>query len=313
MQNDDEVKMPLLPKTESEADHVLPGGSTDSASRVHNHTHSHGNHIHSHGHSHGDHGHSHHSLFENDHVDVGDGFLRAFVFGFSDGLVTNMCLILGVYFGAGNTQHRTVILTGIAGLLAGGFSMAIGEWISMKFQQEAHEAQLLLEHKHLTEYPKDEAAHFLRILKNNGLPEDTCKIILRDLEKTTLSQQVKWHAMLELKIDPDELGGSPWKAAGASFTGFSAGAFIPLLPWICTRASAIAFYITIVLSIVFVIVLGSATSVMYNFPKQKLMVVVSRQIILVVIACAVVIGINNGLSRFVPVDSVIGIQTHDST
>merc|ERR1719289_515033 len=164
-----------------------------------------------------------------------------------------------------------IILTGIAGLLAGACSMAIGEWISMKFQQEALEAQLQLERVHLKEYPKDEANHFRRILKENGLSEDACEIIARDLDKTTLSQQVKWHAMLELKIDPEELGGSPWKASGASFVGFAIGAFIPLLPWICTRASTVALYITIVLSIVCIILLGIITGIMYNFATEKQM------------------------------------------
>jgi len=311
MHNDDELKKPLLPKTDFLTTDriVLPGGSVS-----HKHVDSHGDDDHSYGLSHVDntpHGHSH-GEFANDHADIGDGFLRAFVFGFSDGLVTNMCLILGVYFGLDESRHRTVILTGIAGLLAGGCSMAIGEWISMKFQQEAHEAQLQLEHKHLEEYPKDEAAHFLRILKENGLSNDACNIILRDLAKTTLSQQVKWHAMLELKIDPDELGGSPWKAAFASFCGFSAGAFIPLLPWICTRASTVAFYVTIVVSIVCIILLGVISSVMYHFSKEKLMVVVGRQIVLVAVACIVVIGVNSGLSRFFPYHPRGGIETQNN-
>jgi len=282
---DDEVNKPLLPKNYQSCDHVeiMRSGS-------------HG----AHGHSH-NHGHSHmgFAAAEYEHSDVGDGGLRAIVFGFSDGLVTNLCLILGIYFAAGSIQHRTVILTGIAGLLAGACSMAIGEWISMKFQQEANEAQLQLERAHLKEYPKDEANHFRRILKENGLSKDACEIIARDLEKTNLNQQVKWHAMLELKIDPEELGGSPWKAAAASFVGFAIGAFIPLLPWLCTRVSKVAFYITLALSIICIILLGIITGVMYNFATDKLLVVVVRQVVLVAVACVVVIGVNNGISRFI--------------
>jgi len=288
---DDEVNKPLLPKNYQSCDHVeiMRSGS-------------HG----AHGHSHS-HGHSHmgFAAAEYEHSDVGDGGLRAIVFGFSDGLVTNLCLILGVYFAAGSIQHRTVILTGIAGLLAGACSMAIGEWISMKFQQEANEAQLQLERAHLKEYPKDEANHFRRILKENGLSKDACEIIARDLEKTNLNQQVKWHAMLELKIDPEELGGSPWKAAGASFVGFAIGAFIPLLPWICTRVSTVAFYITLALSIICIILLGIISGVMYNFATDKLLVVVVRQVVLVAVACVVVIGVNNGISRFVAPEAPI--------
>jgi len=282
--SDDDINKPLLPKNYQSCDHVDIERSES----------------HSHGHSH-NHGHSHmgFAAAEYEHSDVGDGGLRAIVFGFSDGLVTNLCLILGVYFAAGSIQHRTVILTGIAGLLAGACSMAIGEWISMKFQQEANEAQLQLERAHLKEYPKDEANHFRRILKENGLSKDACEIIARDLEKTNLNQQVKWHAMLELKIDPEELGGSPWKAAAASFVGFAIGAFIPLLPWICTRVSTVAFYITLALSIICIILLGIISGVMYNFATDKLLVVVVRQVVLVAVACVVVIGVNNGISRFV--------------
>jgi len=285
---DDEVNRPLLPKTYQTSDHVEIVGSGS----------------HSHGHNHG-HSHMGFAAAEYEHSDVGDGGLRAIVFGFSDGLVTNLCLILGVYFASGNIEHRMVILTGIAGLLAGACSMAIGEWISMKFQQEANEAQLQLERAHLKEYPKDEANHFRRILKENGLSSDACEIIARDLADTTLNQQVKWHALLELKIDPEELGGSPWKAALASFIGFAIGAFIPLLPWLCTRVSNVAFYITLALSIVCIILLGIITGVMYNFATGKLLVVVSRQVILVAVACVLVIGVNNGISRFVAPEASI--------
>jgi len=281
--SDDEINKPLLPKTYQTNDHVKIEGSAGSHGHSHKHSHSHMG----------------FAAAEYEHTDVGDGGLRAVVFGFSDGLVTNLCLILGVYFSSGNVEHRMVILTGIAGLLAGAFSMAIGEWISMKFQQEANEAQLQLERVHLKQYPKDEANHFRRILKQNGLSQDACEIIARDLEKTTLSQQVKWHAMLELKIDPEELGGSPWIASGSSFVGFATGAFIPLLPWICTRYSTIAFYITLALSIVCIILLGIISGVMYNFATDKQLVVVVRQVVLVAVACAVVIGVNNGISRFV--------------
>jgi len=287
---DSDITKPLLPKTYQTSDNVdieTPGS---------------GGHGHSHNHSHS---HMGFAAAEYEHSDVGDGGLRAIVFGFSDGLVTNLCLILGIYFASGLIEHRTVILTGIAGLLAGACSMAIGEWISMKFQQEANEAQLQLERAHLKQYPQDEAKHFRRILKENGLSEDAIDIIARDLEKTTLNQQVKWHALLELKIDPEELGGSPWKAAGASFIGFAIGAFIPLLPWLCTSVSTVAFYITLGLSVVCIILLGIISGIIFNFAKDKLLVVVVRQVILVAVACVVVIGVNNGISRFVAPEASI--------
>lgn len=167
---------------------------------------------------------------ETEHSDVRDSGLRAIVFGFSDGIITNLCLILGIFFSSAEIENRVVILTGIAGMLAGACSMAIGEWISMKIQQEANEAQLLVERHHIKEFPEDEEEHFLQILYENGLSRKACQMILRDLSKGSVEQQVKWHALLELGIDPEDLGGSPWKAASASFIGFFLGAFMPLLP-----------------------------------------------------------------------------------
>jgi len=280
---DDESNVPLLPLTYQSCDNVKITETQEG---------------HGHGHKHG-HNHMGFAAAEYEHKDIGDGGLRAVVFGFSDGIVTNLCLILGVYVASRDIEHRTVILTGIAGLLAGACSMAIGEWISVKFQREANEAQLELERFHLTEYPKDEENHFRRILKQNGLSEYACEIITKDLEKTSLSQRVKWHAMLELKIDVEELGGSPWIAATSSFAGFSIGAFIPLLPWICTRASTVAFYITLALSIICIIFLGIISGILYNFSTDRQLWVVARQVVLVAIACAVVIGVNNGISRFI--------------
>jgi len=86
---------------------------------------------------------------ESEHAEVRDSGLRAIVFGFSDGIVTNLCLILGVYFSSADIAHRIIILTGIAGMLGGACSMAIGEWISMKIQLDANEAQLSLERNHI--------------------------------------------------------------------------------------------------------------------------------------------------------------------
>jgi len=146
-------------------------------------------------HSHG-HGHSHGDLTsfertENLHADVANSGLRPMVFGFSDGLVTNMCLILGVYFSSGDVHHKVVVLTGIAGMLAGAFSMAIGEWISMKIQQEAEENQLALEFEHMERFPDAEEKHFRRLLMANGLTEHCCDLFINDILQTSIHQRVK--------------------------------------------------------------------------------------------------------------------------
>jgi len=172
----DSKRKPLISSTNWEEENSLPGGSIRNITEIHSHG-------------------FNHNLerciqAQDEHWDVGDGGLRAIVFGFSDGLVTNLCLILGVDFGAGNVEHRTIILTGIAGLLAGAFSMAVGEWISMRIQQEANEAQLNLEHKHLQNQTREEVKQLQRILKENGLSQDTCEKIAYDLEKSSISKRL---------------------------------------------------------------------------------------------------------------------------
>jgi len=140
--------------------------------------------------------HSHGDLtsFENaecEHINVGDSGLRPMVFGFSDGLVTNLCLILGVYMATGDVRHRVIVLTGFAGMLAGGFSMAIGEWISVKIQQEAEEMQLEVEHSHMERFPKGEEEHFRGLLRANSITESTCEQIVDELSKSSINTRVK--------------------------------------------------------------------------------------------------------------------------
>jgi len=232
---------------------------------------------------------------EGEHSEVRDSGLRAIVFGFSDGIITNLCLIFGVYFSSADIAHRIVILTGIAGMLAGACSMAIGEWISMRIQQEANEAQLLLESSHIKKYPKSEEEHFLRILKQNGLSEEVCQMIARDLSKSSVEQQVKWHALLELGIDPEELGGSPWKASLASFIGFFFGALSPLLPWLCTQNTNIAFWVTIAITVFSISLTGFISGWLFRFATCRIMIGIIRQLILVTIACTIVIIVNRGV------------------
>ncbi|MEW6133785.1 MAG: VIT1/CCC1 transporter family protein [Pseudomonadota bacterium] len=162
------------------------------------------------------------------HRASGDGnTLRAAVFGVNDGLVSNAALILGV---AGATaDNGVVLLTGIAGLLAGALSMAAGEYVSVRSQREMFEYQIGLEREELEQYPAEEAAELALIYAAKGVPRDEAETLaqrlLRDPERAldTLARE-------ELGLNPDELG-SPGKAAAASFTAFAAGALIPLFPF----------------------------------------------------------------------------------
>lgn len=161
------------------------------------------------------------------HRDMGGGGLRAAVFGVNDGLVSNASLILGVA-GAG-AEPGAIVLTGIAGLLAGAFSMAAGEYTSVRAQREFYEYQITLEREELDQYPQEEAAELALIYEAKGIAPDEAKrvaeALIRDPDKAldTLARE-------ELGLNPAELG-SPQLAASASFLAFAAGALLPLLPY----------------------------------------------------------------------------------
>jgi len=153
-----------------------------------------------------------------------------------DGLVSNLCLILGVYAAveSGDTSIRTLLVTGFAGLMAGAASMSSGEWISMKAQDEAEQKELNTERRHLVEHFDDEASEFAEYLSKHGVSEETAKLVVRDIQlsHSPVDNMLDMHARFELGIDPDETGGSaPLKAALFSFCTFATGAFIPLVPW----------------------------------------------------------------------------------
>ncbi|MFN3750567.1 MAG: VIT1/CCC1 transporter family protein [Thiobacillus sp.] len=161
--------------------------------------------------------------------------LRAGVFGVNDGLVSNAALIYGVA-GAGPAPE-IIVLTGAAGLLAGAFSMAAGEYVSVRSQREMFEYQIGLERDELEKYPDEEAAELALIYAAKGMNPDEAKrvaqALMRDPERAldTLARE-------ELGLNPDELG-SPWVAAVSSFSAFTAGAALPLLPFLVGAGSAL--------------------------------------------------------------------------
>lgn len=163
---------------------------------------------------------------------VSGNALRAGVFGVNDGLVSNAALIFGV---AGATQStETVLLTGAAGLLAGAFSMAAGEYVSVRAQREMYRYQIGLERDELMRYPEEEAAELALIYAAKGVPVDEARRIatrlIADPERAldTLARE-------ELGLNPDELA-SPWVAALASFATFTVGAAVPLLPFVLAES-----------------------------------------------------------------------------
>jgi VIT1/CCC1 family predicted Fe2+/Mn2+ transporter len=156
------------------------------------------------------------------------GGLRAAVFGVNDGLVSIACLVMGVAGAA--SESSVILLTGVAGLLAGAFSMAAGEYISMRSQREMFEYQIGLERDELAQYPLEEAGELALIYSARGLPEDEARALAQrmiadpEMGLDTLARE-------ELGLNPDELG-SPWVAAISSFFAFVAGGVIPMVPYL---------------------------------------------------------------------------------
>jgi VIT1/CCC1 family predicted Fe2+/Mn2+ transporter len=172
---------------------------------------------------------------EGRHRATGGNALRAAVLGANDGLVSNTSLVMGV---AGAAFSSTaVMLSGLAGLLAGAFSMALGEWLSVQSSRELHQAEIETERDEILTMPEEEAEELALIYQAKGMSEAEARRAARDVMRDPeafLDTKVRE----ELGIDPEELGGSAWVAATASFFLFSIGAIIPVLPFFFITGSA---------------------------------------------------------------------------
>lgn len=163
------------------------------------------------------------------------GTLRAAIFGVNDGLVSNAALIMG-FAGAGETGS-VIVLAGVAGLLAGAFSMGAGEYVSMRVQREVLERMLHLEAHELGSDPDGEQAELADIYRAKGVPTELAVALATELSKDPATA-LDTHAREELGIDPDQGLGSPWGAAASSFVTFSLGALVPLVPFLVTSGTA---------------------------------------------------------------------------
>jgi VIT1/CCC1 family predicted Fe2+/Mn2+ transporter len=166
--------------------------------------------------------------FEKRHRSVGGNALRAAVLGGNDGLVSNFSLVMGIAGATGGQSE--VLLTGLAGLLAGALSMALGEWISVKSSQELYENQMQLEMEELETNPEGEENELALIYMSKGIPEEQA----RQMAKSIITDKDHAHEILvkeELGINSEELKGSAMEAAFASFVLFAIGAIIPVIPF----------------------------------------------------------------------------------
>lgn len=194
---------------------------------------------------------------EGRHRAAAGGALRAAVFGVNDGLVSNVLLILGV---AGGTSNRDIILlAGLAGLLAGAFSMAAGEWVSVQSQRELYEREISIEREEVAAFPEEEMEELILIYQAKGLSDEEARALARRIMRSpesaldTLTRE-------ELGLAPGELG-SPWVAALSSFGSFAVGASIPVLPFLVGSGTA-ALGVATALSAVTLFLVGAAIAVL---------------------------------------------------
>ena len=221
---------------------------------------------------------------EGRHRGVAGNALRAAVLGANDGLVSNLSLVMGMAgaFGGG----RTVLLAGLAGLVAGACSMAMGEWLSVNSSRELAERQIAAEAQELEATPEAEKEELVLIYQSKGLPEAQAKALAerllsnKDTALDTLARE-------ELGIDPKELGGSPWQAAAASFLLFAFGAAFPVAPFFFAQGQA-ATIASLALSGVAMAAIGAATSL---FTGRGLLFSATRQLLIGYLAAAVTFGV----------------------
>jgi VIT1/CCC1 family predicted Fe2+/Mn2+ transporter len=194
---------------------------------------------------------------EGRHRSGGGNALRAAVLGANDGLVSNASLVMGV--AGAELAGQSILITGLAGLLAGSLSMALGEWLSVQSARELFEHQIGIERDELLAAPEEEAEELALIYQAKGFPADQARELgqrlVRDPEVAldTLARE-------ELGVDPAELGGSAWEAAITSFLLFSAGAIIPVVPYFFSEGTT-AVIASVTLSVIGLFIIGAAITV----------------------------------------------------
>ncbi len=221
---------------------------------------------------------------------TGGNALRAAVLGANDGLVSNLSLVMGIA-GAAFTE-KTVLVTGLAGLLAGACSMAMGEWLSVTSARELYQTQIGTEADELRESPEEEKQELVLIYEAKGLPREQARALAERIiaDPNTALDTL---AREELGIDPQELGGSAWIAAGTSFLLFAVGAIFPVLPFFALRGNA-AVATSLGLSAVVMFLIGAGTTL---FTGRGMIFSGLRQVAIGIAAA----GVTYGLGRLIGV------------
>jgi VIT1/CCC1 family predicted Fe2+/Mn2+ transporter len=225
------------------------------------------------------------------HRSVSGGLARAAVFGVNAGLVSNVSLILG--FAGSGADSSIVRLAGLAGAIAGGISMAAGEWISVSAQNELVQREVAVERRELARNADAETAELASMYESHGISPDTARAAAEDV-MTSPETALRVHTREELGIDPLELP-SAFQAAAISFVCFMFGALLPVIPWFTGTTGAAPAAISVAIGVIAAAFVGAAIG---RFAERSLVKSVLRQIVIVLVACAVtytigeLVGIN---------------------
>jgi VIT1/CCC1 family predicted Fe2+/Mn2+ transporter len=223
------------------------------------------------------------------HRDVSGGWLRPTVFGVTDGLVSNFALIAGV--AGGDAAARTMVLAGLAGLVGGAFSMATGEYVSVRSQNESLDAEIEVERRELRVNPRAESEELAHVFEDRGVRPALAREIAEQISRNP-EQALDVHAREELGIDPNDLP-SPWTAAFSSLASFTVGAFVPLAPYIF-GLDHIA--ISTVLALAALFTAGALTS---RFTARPWWFSGGRQLLLGAAAAGITFGIGSAFGQTV--------------
>lgn len=221
---------------------------------------------------------------EGRHRSAGGNALRAAVLGANDGLVSNLSLVMGVAGAA--LSGGTILITGLAGLLAGAASMALGEWLSVQSARELAERQIAIESVELAQNPAEEAEELALIYQARGLDETSARATAAQILRNP-RDAVDTLVREELALDPESLGGSAWEAAITSFVLFALGAVIPVLPFaLWTGMTAVAA--SVVASAVGLFIIGAGITL---FTGRTVLFSGSRQVLFGLVAAAITFGV----------------------
>jgi vacuolar iron transporter family protein len=224
--------------------------------------------------------------FEGRHRGTGGNALRAAVLGASDGLTTNLSLVMGV--AGANLPGHTILFTGLAGMLAGALSMSIGEWLSVQSARELYTHQIAVERQELLEMPEEEREELALIYEAKGIDRETAN---RMAERIMSQGEAALDTLAreELGIDPEELGGSAWTASIMSFILFAIGAIIPVIPF-AFGSGIVAVLISLLLGTLGFFIIGVGITLTTGAPLLKS---AGRQILLGLAAAAITFGLGS--------------------